>query len=383
MTGVLSEEQLMIRDAARSFAQRRLAPGAQARAEAGEIGEDLIAEMAALGLLGMTVPEDRGGIGADYVSYALALMEIAGGDGAVSTMMSVHNAPFCAILSRFGSDGQQKRWLVPAARGEFIGAFALTEAHAGSDAAAIRSRALRDGADYVLEGSKQFITSARICGGLIAFAVTDPAAGKKGITAFYIPTESPGLTVHAPERKMGQRASDTCALSFAGLRLPESHRIGAEGEGLAIALSSLEVGRIGIAAQSVGMAQAALEIAVAYAKERTAFGKPIAEHQAVAFRLADMDTQVEAARQLVLNAARLEDAGLPCLREASIAKLFASQIAERVVSDAIQTLGGYGYLADFPLEQIYRDVRVCQIYEGTSDVQRINISRELIGKCPA
>ncbi len=383
MAQILSEQQEMIRDAARSFAKGRLEPGAEARAEAGAIEPGLIAEMAALGFLGMAVPEDQGGVGADYVSYALALMEIAGGDGAVSTMMSVHNAPFCAILSRFASAEQKQLWLRPAAQGAFIGAFALTEAHAGSDAAAIRTRARRDGAGYVLDGTKQFVTSARICGGLIAFAVTDPEAGKKGITAFYIPTGSPGLSVASPERKMGQRASDTCALAFDGLRLPENHRIGAEGHGLSIALSSLEIGRIGIAAQSVGMAQAALDLAVAYAKERKAFGKPIGDHQAVAFRLADMDMQVEAARQLVLNAARLKDASAPCLREASIATLFASQMAERVVSDAIQTLGGYGYLADFPLERIYRDVRVCQIYEGTSDVQRINISRNLLGRTRA
>jgi butyryl-CoA dehydrogenase len=379
MAGILTDEQAMIRDTARSFAQARLAPGAAVRAAAGAIEPEVIAEMAALGLLGMIVSEDQGGIGADYVSYALALMEVAGGDGAVSTMMSVHNAPFCAVLSRFGSAEQQRQWLRPAAAGAFIGAFALTEAQAGSDAAALRSKARRDGGYYVLDGAKQFITSARICGGIIAFAVTDPAAGKKGISAFYIPAGSPGLRVAAPERKMGQTASDTCALVFDGLRLPESHRIGAEGQGLAIALSSLETGRIGIAAQSVGMAQAALEVAVAYAKERVTFGRPIADHQAVAFRLADMDMQVEAARQLVLNAARLRDAGAPCLREASIAKLFASQMAERVTSDAIQTLGGYGYLADFPLERLYRDVRVCQIYEGTSDVQRINISRDLFG----
>jgi len=380
---ILTDEQTMIRDTARSFARDRLTPGAAARAAAGAIEPELIADMAALGLLGMTVPEDQGGIGADYVSYALALMEVAGGDGAVSTMMSVHNAPFCAILSRFGAPEQQREWLRPAAAGAFIGAFALTEAHAGSDAGALRSRARREGGDYVLDGTKQFITSARICGGIIAFAVTDPAAGKKGISAFYIPAGTPGLTVAAPERKMGQTASDTCALTFSALRLPESHRIGAEGQGLSIALSSLETGRIGIAAQSVGMAQAALDVAVAYARDRVTFGKPIAEHQAVAFRLADMDMQIEAARQLVLNAARLKDGGAPCLREASIAKLFASQMAERVVSDAIQTLGGYGYLEDFPLERIYRDVRVCQIYEGTSDVQRINISRDLLGRIRA
>lgn len=378
MSLILTEEQSMIRDTARAFAADRLAPGAAAREAAGEIGPDLIAEMGELGFLGMTVPEDRGGIGSDYVSYALALMEMAAGDGAVSTMMSVHNAPFCAILTRFASPAQQDRWLRSAAAGEFIGAFALTEPHTGSDAAALRATARRIDGGYLLNGTKQFITSARIAGGVIAFAVTDPQAGKRGISAFYLTPDMPGLSVSEPEKKLGQKASDTCALSFDNLEIDESHRIGADGEGLGIALSSLETGRIGIAAQSVGMAQAALEVAVSYAQDRIAFGKPIAQHQAVAFRLADMDAQIEAARQLVLNAARLKDAGRSCLREASIAKLIASQMAERVVSDAIQTLGGYGYLADFPLERIYRDVRVCQIYEGTSDVQRINISRELL-----
>lgn len=377
MSLILTDEQAMIRDTARAFATDRLRPGA-AREAAAEIDAALIAEMAALGFLGMTVPDALGGIGADYVSYALALMEIAAGDGAVSTMMSVHNAPFCAILGRFASAEQQDRWLRPAAAGAFIGAFALTEPQTGSDAAAIRCAARRTARGYVLNGSKQFITSARIAGGVIAFAVTDPDAGKRGISAFYATPDMPGFRVGEPERKLGQKASDTCMLHFDDLALDEGHRIGAEGEGLGIALSSLETGRIGIAAQSVGMAQAALEVAVAYAQDRVTFGKPIAQHQAVAFRLADMDAQVEAGRQLVLNAARLKDAGRPCLREASIAKLIASQMAERVVSDAIQTLGGYGYLADFPLERIYRDVRVCQIYEGTSDVQRINISREML-----
>lgn len=375
---ILTDEQAMIRQTARDFAQARLAPGAAAREAAGRIEAPVITEMGALGFLGMTVPEAQDGIGADYVSYALALMEIAAGDGAVSTMMSVHNAPFCAILSRFASTEQQKRWLTPAAAGTFIGAFALTEPHAGSDAGAISTTAVRVPGGYVLNGTKQFITSARIAGGVVAFAVTDPAAGKKGISAFYLEPDMPGFSVSEPERKMGQKASDTCSIHLEGLTVAESHRIGEEGQGLSIALSALEVGRIGIAAQSVGMAQAALAVAVAYAQERVTFGKPIAQHQAVAFRLADMDVGIEAGRQLVLNAARLKDAGRPCLREASIAKLFATQMAERVVSDAIQTLGGYGYLADFPLERIYRDVRVCQIYEGTSDVQRINISRELL-----
>ncbi|MFV0382853.1 acyl-CoA dehydrogenase family protein [Paracoccus sp. (in: a-proteobacteria)] len=378
MPAVFSDEQRLIRQTARDFSRDRLAPGAAAREAAGRIEPEVIARMADLGFLGMTVPEDQGGIGADYVSYALALMEIAAGDGAVSTMMSVHNAPFCSILSRFAAPAQQDRWLRPAARGAFIGAFALTEPHTGSDAAAIRCSAERTASGYVLNGSKQFITSARIAGGVIAFAVTDRAAGKRGISAFYIEAGTAGLGIGEPERKLGQKASDTCALTFDGLEIGPENLIGSEGEGLRIALSSLETGRIGIASQSVGMAQAALEVAAAYAQERHAFGKPIVQHQAVAFRLADMDMQVEAARQLVLNAARLKDAGQPCLREASIAKLFASQMAERVVSDAIQTLGGYGCLADFPLERIYRDVRVCQIYEGTSDVQRINISRELL-----
>lgn len=375
---LLTDEQRLIRQTAREFSRDVLAPGAAAREAAGEIEADLRTTMGELGFLGMTVPEEQGGIGADYVSYALALMEIAAGDGAVSTMMSVHNAPFCAILSRFADADQQARWLAPAAQGAFIGAFALTEPHTGSDAAAIRTSARRSGEDYVLNGSKQFITSARIAGGTIAFAVTDPEQGKKGISAFYIEAGTPGLHVSAPEAKLGQKASDTCSLQFEDLALGRDCLIGAEGQGLSIALSSLETGRIGIASQCVGMAQRALEVAVDYAQERVAFGKPIAAHQAVAFRLAEMDMQVEAARQLVLFAARLKDAGQPCLREASMAKLNASQMAERVVSDAIQTLGGYGYLADFPLERIYRDVRVCQIYEGTSDVQKINISRVLL-----
>lgn len=377
MTGILTDEQAMIQDMARQFSQNKLAPGAAEREAAGRIEADVIAELGALGFLGMTVPEAMGGVGADYVSYALALMEIAAGDGAVSTMMSVHNAPFCAILERFASAQQQERWLKPAAQGAFIGCFALTEPSAGTDAAAIKAKAQRTNDGYCLNGTKQFISSARIGGATIAFAVTDPDAGKRGISAFYIEQDNPGLIVAEPEKKLGQKASDTCALSFEDLNLDASALIGDEGLGLSIALSSLEAGRIGIASQSVGMAQAALDYAVGYALERTSFGQPIFEHQAVAFRLADMDAQIEAARQLVLNAARLKDLAQPCLREASIAKLTASQMAERVVSDAIQILGGYGYLADYPLERIYRDVRVCQIYEGTSDVQRINISRDL------
>ncbi|WP_136440947.1 acyl-CoA dehydrogenase family protein [Pacificoceanicola onchidii] len=377
MAQTLTEEQIMIRDMARQFSQDRLAPGASAREAAGIIETDIVEEMGQLGFLGMTVPQEMGGVGADYVSYALALMEIAAGDGAVSTMMSVHNAPFCAILQRFASPEQQEAWLKPAAQGAFIGCFALTEPSTGTDAAAITTKATRSGNGYVLNGAKQFISSAKIGGATIGFAVTDPDAGKKGISAFCFEQGTPGFVVSEPEKKLGQRASDTCALTFDDMALGADALIGEEGQGLSIALSSLEAGRIGIASQSVGMAQAALEYAVAYALDRKAFGKPIFEHQAVAFRLADMDAQIESARQLVLNAARLKDCGQPCLREASIAKLMASQMAERVVSDAIQTLGGYGYLSEFPLERIYRDVRVCQIYEGTSDVQRINISRDL------
>ncbi len=374
---MFTDDQRMIADMARAFAQDKLAPGAPAREEAGEIEPDIRREMGALGLLGMTVAPEWGGSGADYVSYSLALMEIAAGDGAVSTMMSVQNAPVGEILSRYGNDEQKETLLRPIAQGEMIGAFALTESHAGSDASAITTRAVRDGEGYVLNGAKQFITSGKIAGLIIVFAVTNPDAGKGGITCFALPADTPGFTVSKTEEKLGQRASDTSALSFDDVAIPESHRIGDEGQGYSIALSSLETGRIGIGAQSVGMARAAFDVARAYAFEREAFGKPIFEHQAVAFRLAEMETELEAARQLVLNAARMRDAGEPCLREACMAKLFASEAAERVCSGAIQTLGGYGYLSDFPIERIYRDVRVCQIYEGTSDIQKLIIAREI------
>ncbi|MEM9303086.1 MAG: acyl-CoA dehydrogenase family protein [Pseudomonadota bacterium] len=374
---IYTDEQRMIHEAARDFSREVLAPGAVARESAGEIESAVLSGLSELGFLGMTVPEADGGVGADYVAYALALMEIAAGDGAVSTMVSVHNAPFCAILQRFASPEQKQRWLTPAAAGEFIGAFALTEPHAGSDAAALRTRARRENGEYVISGSKQFITSGRIAGASLAFAVTDPDAGKKGISCFYVPAETPGLSVAKTEEKLGQKASDTSALAFDDMRLGEEYRIGDEGQGYAIALSSLETGRIGIAAQSVGMAQAAFDCALTYARERESFGKPIFEHQAVQFRLADLETELEASRQLTLHAARLKDAGEPCLREACMAKLFASEVAEKVCSGAIQTLGGYGYLADYPVEKIYRDVRVCQIYEGTSDIQKLIIARQM------
>jgi alkylation response protein AidB-like acyl-CoA dehydrogenase len=374
---VYTEDQQMIADAARRFAREVLAPGAAAREAAGAIEPAVLQGLAEMGLLGMTVSPDYDGAGADYVSYALALMAVAEGDGAVSTLMSVHNAPFCAIVERYGSDAQKAEVLRPAARGEFIGAFALTEPQAGSDASALRTRAVRDGDDYVLNGAKQFITSGKIAGWTVVFAVTDTNNPKRGITAFLVPADTPGFRVSKVEHKLGQRASDTASLAFDDMRVLARLRIGEEGEGYRIALSSLEAGRIGIAAQSVGMADAALSCAIGYAHDRQSFGKSLMEHQAVNFRLADAKTRLEAARQLVLSAARLKDAGQPCLDQACMAKLFASETAEAVCSAAIQTLGGYGYVADFPVERIYRDVRVCQIYEGTSDIQKIIIGRSL------
>lgn len=374
---MLTEDQTLIFETARRFAHEVLAPGAAAREKAQAIEPAVFRGLAEMGLLGMTVSPDYDGAGADYVSYAAALMAVAEGDGAVSTVMSVHNAPFCAILERYGNAAQKEAILKPAARGEFIGAFALTESHAGSDASALRTRAVRKSDRYVLNGSKQFITSGKIGKYVIAFAVTDPANPKRGISAFIVPTDTKGYTVSKIEHKLGQKASDTCSLNFDDLEVPAENLIGAEGEGYRIALSSLESGRIGIAAQSIGMAQAALDAAVRYAAERKSFGKSLLEHQAVSFRLVDAKTRLEAARQLVYSAARMKDAGLPCLDQACMAKLFASETAEAVCSAAIQTFGGYGYVEDFPVERIYRDVRVCQIYEGTSDIQKIIVSRSL------
>lgn len=375
---LLTEAQELVRDTARNFAQTRIAPHSRAWEAAGAFPADILAEMGELGFLGMTVPEPLGGAGLDYVSYALALIEIAAGDGGLSTLMSVNNAPVCAILQAAGSPAQQARFLGPLAAGRMIGAFALTEPQAGSDASNLRTTARPVDGGYRLNGVKQFITSGRIAGVTITFASTDPAAGKRGISAFLVPTDAPGYTVARVESKLGQRASDTAQIVYDDVFVATELRIGAEGEGYRIALSNLETGRIGIAAQSVGMAQAALEAALAYAAERETFGKPIAEHQALLFRLVDMATELEAARQLVLSAAALKDAGRPCLREACMAKLYASESAERIVSAALQVHGGYGYVTDNPIEKIYRDVRVCQIYEGTSDVQRLLIGRELM-----
>jgi len=374
---LLTDEQREIAGVARQFAQERLLPFAADWDRDHRFPAEALAEMGQLGFLGMLVPEQWGGCDTGYLTYALALEEIAAGDGACSTIMSVHNSVGCAPILRFGSDEQKRRFLPPLATGEQIGAFALTEPHAGSDAGSLRTRARLDGDSYVLDGAKQFITSGREAGTVIVFAVTDADAGKKGISAFIVPTDSPGYEVVRVEDKLGQHASDTCQIAFDGLRVPLANRLGEEGEGYRIALANLEGGRIGIAAQAVGMARAAFEAARDYAREREAFGKVLTEHQAVAFRLADMATQIAVARQMVHHAAALRDAGQPALVEASMAKLFASEMAEKVCSAAIQTLGGYGYLKDFPLERIYRDVRVCQIYEGTSDIQRLVIARNL------
>ncbi len=374
---MLTDEQKMIRDMARDFARDRLAPKAAERDRTHAFPAEELAEMGQLGLFGVLIPEEWGGAGADHVSLALALEEIAAGEGSVSTIMSVTNSLVAVPIWKFGNEAQKERFLRPLAAGGMLGTFALTEPHAGSDAGAIRTRAVRDGDHYVLNGTKQFITSGKNAQIAIAFAVTDPERGSKGISAFIVPTDSPGYTVPRIEEKLGQHASDTAQLVFEDLRLPAELRLGEEGQGYRIALGNLEGGRIGIAAQSVGMARAAFEAALAYAKERETFGKPIVQHQAVAFRLADMATRIEAARLLVHNAARLRDAGEPCLKEASMAKLFASEMAERVCSDAIQIHGGYGYLRDFPVERIYRDVRVAQIYEGTSDIQRLVIARQI------
>lgn len=374
---LLTDTQEQIRDAARDFAQGRLAPGAAARDLEHAFPRDELRELGELGFLGMLVPEEFDGSDTGAVAYALVLEEIAAGDGACSTILSVHSSVGCAPILRFGNDAQKAKYLPKLASGEWIGGFALTEPQAGSDASALKTRARRDGDDYVINGAKQFITSGENGNVIIVFAVTDPDAGKKGISAFIVPTDTPGYEVIAVENKLGQHSSDTCAIAFNDMRIPVENRLGAEGEGYKIALANLEGGRIGIAAQSVGMARAAYEHALAYARERITFGKPIIEHQAVGFRLADMATQIAAARHMVLHAAALREAGKPCLTEASMAKLFASEMAEKICSAAIQILGGNGYLSDYPVERIYRDVRVCQIYEGTSDVQRIVIARGL------
>ena len=374
---LLTPDQEMIRDAVRAFAQEQLWPHAPRWDREHHFPREAHRGLAALGAYGICVPEDHGGAGLDYVTLALVLEEIAAGDGGTSTAISVTNCPVNAILMRYGNDAQKKRWLAPLAQGELLGAFCLTEPHVGSDASALRTTAVKQGGEYVINGVKQFITSGKNGQVAIVIAVTDKGAGKKGMSAFIVPTNTPGYVVARLEEKVGQHSSDTAQINFDDCRIPAENLIGEEGEGYKIALSALEGGRIGIAAQSVGMARSAFEAALAYAKERQSFGTAIINHQAVGFRLADCATQLEAARQLIWHAASLRDAGRPCLKEAAMAKLFASEIAEQVCSAAIQTLGGYGYVSDFPVERIWRDVRVCQIYEGTSDVQKIIIQRAL------
>jgi len=374
---LLTPDQEMIRDAVRDFAQRELWPHAAEWDKQHHFPKEVHKGLAELGAYGICVPEEQGGAGLDYLTLALVLEEIAAGDGGVSTTISVTNCPVNAILMMYGNAAQKDQWLTPLAQGQLLGAFCLTEPHVGSDASALRTTAVKDGDAYVIQGVKQFITSGKHGDVAIVIAVTDKAAGKKGLSAFLVPTHTPGYVVARLEDKLGQHSSDTAQINFDGCRIPAEYLIGQEGEGYKIALSALEGGRIGIAAQSIGMARSALEVAIDYAKQRESFGTSIFNHQAVGFRLADCATQLEAARQLTWHAASLRDAGLPCLKEAAMAKLFASEAAEKVCSAAIQTLGGYRYVNDFPVERIYRDVRVCQIYEGTSDVQKIIIQRSL------
>lgn len=374
---LLSADQEAIRDAVRDFSQAELWPNAPRWDREHSFPKEAHQGLAALGVYGICVPEDHGGAGLDYLTLALVLEEIAAGDGGTSTAISVTNCPVNAILMRYGNAQQKKQWLEPLAQGQMLGAFCLTEPQAGSDASSLRTTARKDGDAYVIDGVKQFITSGKNGQVAIVIAVTDKGAGKRGMSAFIVPTDAPGYSVARLEDKLGQHSSDTAQINFDGCRIPAENLIGAEGEGYKIALGALEGGRIGIAAQSVGMARSAFDVALAYAKERQAFGGAIFDQQAVGFRLAECATQLEAARQLIWHAASLRDAGRPCLKEAAMAKLFASEMAERVCSAAIQTLGGYGYVNDFPLERIYRDVRVCQIYEGTSDIQKLLIQRAL------
>ena len=374
---LLTDDQTMVRDAVRAFAQAELWPNAAQWDKDHTFPKDVHKGLAELGCYGICVPEALGGAGLNYQTLAVVLEEIAAGDGGTSTVISVTNCPVNAILMRYASKAQQEQWLRPLAAGTLLGAFCLTEPHVGSDASALRTTAAKEGDAYVINGVKQFITSGKHGDVAIVIAVTDKAAGKRGMSAFIVPTATPGYVVARLEDKLGQHSSDTAQINFDNCRIPADNLIGKEGEGYKIALSALEGGRIGIAAQSIGMARSAFECALAYAKERESFGQPIFKHQAVGFRLADMATQIEAARALTHHAAALRDAGQPCLKEAAMAKLFASEMAEQVCSAAIQTLGGYGYVSDFPVERIYRDVRVCQIYEGTSDVQKILIQRAL------
>lgn len=374
---ILNETQDAIREMTRNFAQDVLWPTADARDKSCDFPREELTQMGELGLMGMLVPEEFGVSETGAVAYALALEEIAAGDGPVSTILSVHSSVGCVPILKYGTDAQKQKYLPKLASGEWIGGFALTEPQAGSDASNLKTSAVLDGDHWILNGAKQFITSGKNGQMIIVFAVTDKSAGKRGISAFIVETDTPGYEVVRVENKLGLNCSDTCQLAFTDMRIPAENMLGEEGQGYKIALANLEGGRIGIAAQAVGMARSALKVARDYASERTSFGTAITNHQAVGFKLADMATKVEAARQMVLHAASLKEAGIPCLSEASMAKLFASEIAEAVCSDAIQIHGGYGYLSDYPVERIKRDVRICQIYEGTSDIQRLVIARNL------
>ena len=374
---ILNDTQAAIKEAAHQFAQAELWPGAAERDRTAAFPKDELRQLGELGFLGMRVPEAYGGLDADQVTCAAIIEEIAAGDGACSTIVSVHGSVSVGPIRDFGTEAQREKYLPKLASGEWIGGFALTEPQAGSDASNLRTTAVRDGDHYVINGAKQFITSGQNGQMIILFAVTDKSAGKKGISACIVETDTPGDAVVRVEKKLGIAASDTCQLSFTDMRIPAENLLGQEGEGYKIALANLEGGRIGIAAQAVGMARSAYEVARDYAAERQAFGQALTSHQAVSFKLADMATQLEAARQMVYHAASLKDAGQPCLKEASMAKLFASEVAEKICSDAIQLFGGYGYLNDHPVERIYRDVRICQIYEGTSEIQRLVIARSL------
>ncbi|HKM38326.1 MAG TPA: acyl-CoA dehydrogenase family protein [Thiopseudomonas sp.] len=374
----LSEEQRMIRDMARDFAKTELAPNAEKWEKAGWLDDDMLKQMGELGFLGMVVPEEWSGSYIDYSCYALAIEEISAGCAATGAVMSIHNSVGCTPILNWGTQEQKQQWVPDLATGKTLACFCLTEPQAGSEANNLRTKAVEDGEHWVINGNKQFVSNAKRAGLAIVFAVTDPELGKKGLSAFLVPTNTPGFEVERMEQKMGLRASDTCAVSLINCRIPKENMLGPRGKGLALALSGLEGGRLGIAAQAVGIARAAFEAALIYSRDRVQFGKPIAEHQSIANMLADMHTQINAARHLVLYAARLRTAGLPCLSEASQAKLFASEMAERVCSKAVQIHGGYGYLEDYAVERHYRDARITQIYEGTSEVQRMLIARQLV-----
>jgi len=378
-TDFLTDEQRMIRDTARDFAQSELAPHAGRWDEEGWIPDATVAKLGELGFLGMVVPEAWGGSFTDYIAYALAMEEVAAACASTATLMSVHNSVGCGPILAWGSDEQKQAWLPTMAAGEKIGCFCLTEPQAGSEANNLKTRAVLKNGQWVIDGSKQFITNGKRAAVAIVFAVTDPDLGKKGLSAFIVPTDSPGFQPQKLEHKLGIRASDTCAIVFENCTIPEANLLGPRGKGLAIALSNLEGGRIGIAAQALGIARAAFDAALAYAKDRNQFGKKLIEHQSIANMLADMHTRINAARLLILHAARLRTEGIACLSEASQAKLYASELAEEVCTHAIQIHGGYGYLRDYPVERHYRDARITQIYEGTSEIQRLLIARDLAG----